>query len=197
MILNHLWGLHTHPQQEWQAIDSAQENWFYSISHIFIIALIPALCCYISAVYSGWYINLAELIRLSAKTALLTSFGIYFGLIGGIFALACLAFHLARRYDASPTFTQALELSSYAATPLLICGFSALYPQLWFMTMMGGGGLLYSIYLLFTGVPILIHIRENQRRRYSCALLLSGLGLLFGVATLLLCLWYNGMIPTA
>ena len=51
MILNHLWGIYTHPKEEWQAIDKRHENYFYALSHIAIIALIPAIVGYFSVVF--------------------------------------------------------------------------------------------------------------------------------------------------
>ena len=57
MILNHLWGLYTHPKEEWHAIDKRNESYFYSLSHIAIISLIPVLMSYYSAAHLGWYIQ--------------------------------------------------------------------------------------------------------------------------------------------
>ena len=192
MILNHLWGLHAHPHKEWQSIRSRREEILYSISHILLIALIPAICSYFSAVYLGWYVNLEEVITLSPKVALLASVAMYFLLVGGVLTLALLAWKMANSCGATATFTQALELSSYAATPLLICGFGALFPHIWFMVTLGIVGILYSIYLLFAGVPILINVSEDKRLLYCYALVFSGLVLLLGVVAVILYVWMRG-----
>jgi hypothetical protein len=189
MILNHLWGLHSHPRQEWLSIDKQHENILYGVSHILITGLIPAICSYFSAVYLGWYINFEELSTLSPQAALLTSVAMYILLVSGVFLLALIACKLAHAYGASPKFTQTLELTSYACTPLLICGFTALYPRLWFMGLVGSGGLIYSVYLLFSGVPILINVSEDKRLPYSYALVVCGLMLMFSVAGLILYIW--------
>lgn len=189
MILSHLWGLHTNPQQEWQLIDAKKQELIYVISHILLISLVPAICCYFSAVYLGWYVNADEIITLAPKVALLTALSMYCLLVGSVFLLASLAYKMAGFCHAKTTFSQSFELASYAATPLLICGFAALYPQIWFMTLVGSCGLLYSIYLLFSGVPILIHVSEDKRRVYTYALLCSGLLLLFGLGSAILYIW--------
>ncbi len=41
MILGHLFGLYTHPKQEWRAIDKEHEGVQSSLSHILLIALLP------------------------------------------------------------------------------------------------------------------------------------------------------------
>ena len=43
MILNHLIGIYTHPKEEWQTIDTKHETYFYALTHIAFISLIPSL----------------------------------------------------------------------------------------------------------------------------------------------------------
>ena len=50
MILNHLIGIYTHPKEEWQTIDTKHETYFYALTHIAFIALIPSLVAYYSKV---------------------------------------------------------------------------------------------------------------------------------------------------
>ena len=87
MILNHLWGIYTHPKEEWQAIDKRHENYFYALSHIAIIALIPAIVGYYSAAHLGWSVGAGELIKLTQQSAMAMSVAMYFGLIAGVVAL--------------------------------------------------------------------------------------------------------------
>lgn len=54
MILNHLMGLYTHPKQEWHAIEKNHEALKSSLSHVILIALIPAVCSFIATAYIGW-----------------------------------------------------------------------------------------------------------------------------------------------
>jgi len=54
MILNHLMGLYTHPKQEWHAIEQNHEALKSSLSHVLLIALIPAVCSFIATAYIGW-----------------------------------------------------------------------------------------------------------------------------------------------
>jgi len=113
MILNHLMGLYTHPKQEWHAIEQNHEALKSSLSHVLLIALIPAVCSFIATAYIGWNPGAGDPIYLTPQSAMFMSVGMYFGLIAGVFALAYLAFWMAKTFDAQPTFTQALELASY------------------------------------------------------------------------------------
>lgn len=195
MILNHLWGIYAHPKEEWQAIDDRHESYFYALSHISIIALIPALVGYYSAAHIGWSVGVGDVIKLTQQSALTMAIGMYFGLIAGVVALAILAHELAKAFDTHPTYTQSLELAAYTATPLFMVGFAALYPVLWFVMAVGLVGLSYSVYLLYSGVPIMMHIPEEKGFIYSSSVVTCGLVLLVILMTGSVILWGNGMGP--
>src|SRR5690606_8036336 len=125
MILNHLFGLYTHPKEEWQTIDKRHESLLYSMSHILIIALIPSLTSYYSAVHLGWSIGVGEPIVLTEQSAMIVSAAMYVGLVCGAIALAYLIHWMAKTFDAKPTYTQSLELAAYTATPLFMVGFAS------------------------------------------------------------------------
>lgn len=195
MILNHLWGIYAHPKEEWQTIDDRHESYFYSLAHIAIVALIPAITSYYSAAHLGWSIGVGELIKLTQQSAMLMSIGMYFGLMVGVVVLAILIHELAKIFDANPTYTQSLELAAYTATPLFMVGFASLYPVLWFVMLVGLIGLTYSIYLLYSGVPILMHIPEDKGFIYSSSVVTCGLILLVILMVMSVMLLSAGLGP--
>lgn len=195
MILNHLWGLYAHPKEEWQTIDARHESLKYSLTHIMLVALIPSICAYVSAVNIGWSIGVGDPIRLTADSAMMLAVAMYIALILGVFALAYLAHWMAHTFGAEPSYTQTLELASYTSTPLFMVGFAALYPDLWFVMLVGLAGLSYSVYLLYVGVPILMHIPEERGFIYSSSVVTCGLILLVCVLTATAILWSSGFAP--
>lgn len=195
MILNHLWGLYAHPVDEWHTIDERHESFKYSMSHILLIALIPSICGYFSAVHIGWSIGAGDPIVLTESSALMLSGAMYVALVAGVFMLAYLAHWMAHTFGSEPTYTQTLELSAYTATPLFMAGLGALYPELWFVMMVGLVGLAYSVYLLYAGVPILMHIPEDRGFIYSSSVVTCGLILLVCILTATAMLWSSGYAP--
>ncbi len=198
MILNHLWGIYTSPKEEWKEIDQKHESYFYALSHIMIIALIPAGMAYYASAYLGWDIGAgatAETIRLTSQSAMAMSVAMYFGLIVGVIALAALINHMARTFDAEPTYTQSLEIAAYTATPLFMVGFAAFYPQLWFIMSVFLVGLAYSVYLLYTGVPIMMHIPEEKGFIFSSSVVTCGLVLMVILMAASVILWSSGLGP--
>ncbi|MFC3033974.1 Yip1 family protein [Pseudoalteromonas fenneropenaei] len=197
MILNHLWGLYAHPIEEWQTIDNRHENVKYSLSHIALIALIPSLMGYYSSVYLGWSIGTGDPVYLTHESALLIGVAMYCALILGVFALSYLAHWMAVTFGAAPTFTQTLELAAYTATPMFMSAFAAFYPELWFVASVGMLALGYSVYLLYTGVPILMHIPEERGFIYASSVVTCGLILLVIILAATAILWTNGIVsPT-
>jgi hypothetical protein len=197
MIFNHLWGLYTHPLEEWQTIDNCHENMRYSLSHIIIIALIPSIMWYYSSVYLGWKMGVGDAVYLTHNSALLTAVVIYTALILGIFALAYLVHWIAVLFGVNPSYTQTLELSAYTVTPLFMSTFSAFYPEFWFVVSAGMVALAYSIYLLYTGIPILMHIPEERGFLFASSVIACGLILLVMIIAVTAMLWTSGLIrPT-
>ncbi|AWL12416.1 Inner membrane protein YohC [Saliniradius amylolyticus] len=195
MILNHLWGLYAHPKEEWHTIDKRHEGIGYSLVHVLIMALIPTLMGYYSAAHIGWSIGVGDPIRLTTDSAMVMGGAMYVALVAGVFALAYLIQWMAGTFDAKPTFTQSFELAVYTATPLFMVGFAAFYPELWFMMLVGLAGLSYSVYLLYSGVPILMHIPEEKGFIYSSSVVTCGLVLLVVLMAATVILWSYGLGP--
>ncbi|WP_298769287.1 Yip1 family protein [uncultured Shewanella sp.] len=195
MILNHLMGLYTHPKEEWHAIEKNHESFKSSLSHILLIALIPVICSYIATTHIGWDLGIGQRHFFTVRSAFFISLSMYFGLLAGVFILAYIIFWMAKTFDATPTYTQSLELAAYTATPIFMVGFASLFPVLWFIMIVGLIGLSYSMYLLFTGVPIIMNIHEDKSIVYTLSVLTAGFILLSALMGSSAILWSWGLSP--
>lgn len=196
MILNHIWGLYAHPIEEWKTIDQRHESLRFSLSHILLVALIPCLAAYYASAHIGWSIGARESIFMTSQSAMLMAVFMYVGLIAGVLALSYLIHWMAKTFGAAPTFTQSIELAAYTATPVLMSGVAALYPELWFVAMVFLAGVAYSVYLLYSGVPILMHIPEERGFIYASSVVTAGLILMVVLMAGTVIAWTNGFIPT-
>jgi len=195
MVLNHIWGLYAHPKEEWQSIEKRHESGLYSLIHIMTIALIPAICGYYAAAHIGWSIGSGEVIMLTKDSAIMLAVAMYVGLIVGVFALAYLIHWMAITFDSTPSFTQSLELAAYASTPLLMVGVTALFPVLWFVVLAGLGAICYSVYLLYSGVPIMMNIPEEKGFIYASSVVTCGLILMVSLLAATAMMWTSGFGP--
>ncbi|GAA0816842.1 YIP1 family protein [Colwellia sp. D2M02] len=195
MILNHIWGLYAHPKEEWQTIEKRHESLSYSLIHILTVALIPTICSYYATAHIGWTIGAGDPIKISTESAQLMAISMYIALIVGVFALAYLIQWMAKTFDAKPDFVQALELAAYTATPLLMVGVTALFPVLWFVALAGMIAVAYSVYLLYSGVPIMMNIPEDKGFIYSSSVVTCGLVLLVTLMAATAMMWTMGFGP--
>jgi hypothetical protein len=195
MILNHIWGLYAHPKEEWHVIEKRHESLSYSLMHILTIALIPVICSYYAAAYIGWTIGVGDPIKISVASAQIMAISMYFGLVIGVFSLAYLIQWMAKTFDSKPDFVQALELAAYTATPMLMVGITALFPVLWFVALAGIAAVAYSIYLLYSGVPIMMNIPEEKGFIYSSSVVTAGLVLLVTLMAFTAMVWTMGFGP--
>ena len=195
MILNHIWGLYAHPKDEWQTIEKRHESLMYSLMHILVVALIPAICSYYAAAHIGWTIGVGDPIKISQSSAQVMAVAMYAALVGGVFALAYLIQWMAKTFDSNPSFIQSLELAAYTATPMLMVGITTLFPVLWFVALAGLAAVSYSVYLLYSGVPIMMNIPEEKGFIYSSSVVTCGLVLLVSLMAFTAMMWTMGFGP--
>ncbi|WP_087019932.1 Yip1 family protein [Thaumasiovibrio subtropicus] len=195
MLLDHLVGLYTHPKQEWHTIDEKHEGIGASLSHLLIVAILPPVCAYISSVFIGWQIGVGDPIFLTAGSAIFMAIGMYIALVSGVFALGYLTYWMSRTFGSEPEYTQCFEVAVYTATPLFMSALGAFYPHIWFLMMVGLVGLSFSVYLLYTGVPILMHIPEDRGFIYASSVVTCGLVLLVTIMASSVILWNFGFGP--
>ena len=74
MVLKHMWGLFTQPSQEWSAIseEKCSVGMCY-LTHVLILAAIPAVCGYIGTTQVGWQIGMGDVVKLTQGSATRTS----------------------------------------------------------------------------------------------------------------------------
>jgi hypothetical protein len=195
MILNHIWGLYKHPKKEGRDIKKRHESLIYSLVHTFIVALIPAICCYYATAHIGWTIGSGDPIKLSNQSAQIMAVSMYFALAFGVFTLGFLIKWMAKTFDSKPDYIQSLELATYTATPLIMVGVTALFPVLWFVILSVISAMIYSIYLLYSGVPIMMNIPKEKSFIYASSVVTCGLVILISLIAITAMMWTTGFGP--
>jgi hypothetical protein len=171
-LVRRLKGILLTPDTEWLAIapeKSAASALF--IRYVAILAVIPALARFVGAALVGWYAPIWSSLA-GALVIYLSGFVIVYG-------LALVIDTLAPMFGAQKDFAAALKLAVYSATPVWIAGIFLFVPGLSFLVILG----LHGVYLLWTGLPILLQAPSENTLSYAasvggCALIMAiGLGL--------------------
>jgi len=106
----------------------------------------------------------------------------------GVWVLSVIINALASTFGGQKNDVQALKVAAYGSTPWFVAGVFQLIPQL---ALVGILVSLYTAYLLFTGVPMLMKPAKDQAMGYAIVAVLGA----FVVALLILAIHYM-FIPT-
>lgn len=196
MMLSHLFGLFFHPKKEWEAI--REENCTVGkcyCSYVFILAAIPPISGYFGTTIFGWEIGARDAIKLSTDSALNIAIAYYFVMLVGVFSMGFMIHWMAKTYGAQQTLPRCITLAAYVATPMFLVGIFELFPILWLNFVMGLPALAYTVYLLYTGVPIMMEISEERGFLFSSAVLGVGLVALVSMLAATAILWGSGFAP--
>lgn len=156
-------GILLQPTSEWRVIDGE----FATIKTLFtryamILAAIGPVANLIGSVAFGH----ASIV--SALVLAIVSYGLN---LAGVYLLGLIINALASSFGSTPSPVQAMKLAVYASTASWIAGVFNLIPALGALTIIGG---VYSLVLLFLGLPILMKTPEDKKIVYYVVVLIAG-----------------------
>ena len=192
MLLHHIYGLFTHPREEWQDIEKERsDNKVLYQGYVAILALVPVVCGYIGTVKVGWTIGNDELVRLSPESGLILCSLSYIALLVSIFILGKLIDWIGKTYgaDIDEKHPRGMSLASYAMTPLFLAGAVAIYPSITLNMLVVLAAMAYTVYLIYTGVPVLMHISAERGFLFASSIITMVLVTLVGVRVATVIIW--------
>jgi hypothetical protein len=194
--LAHALGLIISPQQEWQKI-SQEENSIPGLlyGYVLILALIGPVAGYYGTTTSGWQIGEREAVKLTSESAITLAVLYYLAVVSTVVGLGLMVRWMCKTYGGNTSLDRSIALSAYVATPIFLAGFIEFYPVLWVNLLFGLLALAHSVFLLYTGVPILMNISEDKGFLMSSALLALGLVVLVSLLTATTLMWGFGFHP--
>lgn len=196
MFLNHVWGLLTNPEKEWKAVRAESPGVVGSyISHVLILAAIPVVAGYYGTTRVGWQVIAREVHRLTPESALSIAIASYITLLVAVFVVGKLIEWMGRTYGGKADLGLSVALAAHTATPLFLIGLSFVYPLLWLNLLLGLPALAYTVYLLYTGVPIMMGIPKERGFLFASAVLAVGLVMFIGILAATVILWTAGVAP--
>ena len=196
MVFKHIWGLFVNPGREWLAIrdDSTTVGKLYA-AHVMVLAAIPAISGFIGTTQFGWQIGAGDPIKLTLQSAGVIAVLYYIAMLVGVFAIGWMIHWMGTTYNAHVPLSKCVILAAYTATPLFLIGIMELYPVLWVNMVVGIVALAYTVYLLYSGVPIMMGISEDRGFLFSSAVLAVGLVAFVALLAVTVILWGMGVEP--
>lgn len=185
----HFWGLFMTPRKEWEAISEEKGNLMqFGMGRLAIFAAVPAIAFLIGITVVGWSLAGSDFHTIALMSALPMAVLFYVLMIAFTLFMAYCTFWMEKTFGTETSFERCLLFVTYTATPMYIAGLVGLVPIVWLCMIVLLVAVFYSLYLLYLGVPIFMHIPEGQGYVVSTAIIWAGLCLLicFIVATVII-----------
>jgi hypothetical protein len=184
------------PADGWLAIREAN----LSVKQVYIryvipLALITPICGFIGATQIGWPVAGADTLYLTADSAFRIAVLSFVAILVAIMMIGKLVQWMGQTYDAQQPLSRCVNLAAFCITPLLLIGVATLYPPLWFIYLLGLPALGYSVFLLYTGVPIMMEVSNERGFLFSSAIMTVGLIALVGLLAVTVSMWSFGLGP--
>lgn len=165
------------PRSEWPRIaEQKTDTAALYTTHVVPLAAIGPVCSFIGLSILGVGLPMMGHYRVPLLSGLAhAAVGFVLTLVG-VFILGRVISLLAPRFSAQADEAQALKLAAYAATPAWLAGVFQLLPALAILGLLAG---LYSLYLLYIGLPLLMKAPAERAGTYTLAII--GVAIVIGI----------------
>jgi Yip1 domain len=164
-------GLITRPREEWGVIagepsDTASlfKGYVVPMSAIPVVASFIGLAIFARTVVPG-------LPGLSVGSLLLQSIASYLLGLAGVWVFGKIVQALAPRFGGTGEEVPAMKLAAYSPTAMWLAGVFALVPPLAILSLLG----LYSLYILYKGVPVVTRVPEDRALVFTLTLIVCAI----------------------
>ena len=159
------------------------------------LALLPPALAFVGAANFGWRLGAAEPLQLELGQLLLVSLAYFVALLTGFVGAAGAARWMAPTYSAASDFGTHLGMVAVVAAPLTAGSVAHLFPHVFVNLLVLIPALIWSMYLLYAGLPVALGIAPERGMLMASSLigfLLVACVTLLGVTV---ALWAAGVGP--
>jgi len=195
MILKHITGSFIRTDKEWLHIAAKKISLaacFYK--YVLPLAAIPAISAFIGAAVIGWDIGERNF-KFTVESTIPLVIAFYFACIIGVAIIGQAIHWMAATYGTKKELSTCMLLAITTLSPLFIGGIFALAPIPWVIFLAGLFSLAYGIYLLYTGLPVVMGINQEKGFLFASAVLTIGLVTIVGVLITTVIFWTLGFAP--
>jgi hypothetical protein len=160
------------------------------------LAILPPLFLYIGATNFGWRIGSAEPLFLPGGDLVLFSIIYFFVLLFGFISTALVAQWMAATYGARHSLGIHFALVVIVAAPLVAGSVVHLFPDIFINVIALIPILIWSMYLLYRGLPVVLKISPERGMLMASALIGYLLVAAVSFLGLVVALWGRGIGPS-
>jgi hypothetical protein len=164
--------------------------------YLVTLALVPPVFAYIGAANFGWRIGAAEPLYVPGGELILISILYFFVLLFGFVTTAIVAQWMAATYGARHSLGIHFALVVIVAAPLVAGSVIHLFPHVFINVLVLIPALMWSMYLLYRGLPVVLKISPERGMLMASALIGYLLVAAVSLLGLTVALWGRGIGPS-
>lgn len=165
-------GILLSPKTEWPIIEREPDQVGDLFrNYVAILAAIPAICGFIGTALIGVSIPGGSTLRIPIASALMAAIVGYVLSFVMVYVLAHVINMLAPRFGAQQSFINALKTAVYSSTAGWLAGIFVLVPALGFLGILA----LYGLYLVWTGLPVMMKAPRDRALGYTATIVVIAL----------------------
>lgn len=164
-------ALMLHPRSEWEAIETepATVRGLYT-GYVMYLAAIPPLCAFVGALIFG-YSGVAADLHPSPVGQAVAGIISYALSLGGVYLMGLIIEAAAPYFGGVKDRMAAMKVAAYFPTALWLAGVFLLIPQIAALSILG----LYSLFLLWLGLPRLMKVGEDKALVFTAVIVLAAI----------------------
>lgn len=185
------------PGKVFQEIAAGNELVIYAVHRqTFKLVILPPVFAWVGSTVFGWRLGTADPIYLENTARIIVSFFYAMALGFGYISTVLLARWMAKTYGSNTDIQVIGALITVVVAPLSIASVAHLYPQVFFNVLVMIPAVIWSMNLLYRGLPIVMDIPPERGMMMSSSLvgwLLVAFVSLLGISV---SLWTYGLGPS-
>jgi hypothetical protein len=158
------------------------------------ISLLPPLFAYVGTVNFGWRLGV-EPVFFPEPVVLALCAAYFAALLLGLLSSAVIARWMAATYDASQSFGRCLALMAIVCAPLALGSAIHLYPNAFLNVLVLVPVLMWSVFLLYRGLPVVLGTGQNRGMLMASALIAYLMVAVVSLLGITVVLWGHGLGP--
>ena len=178
----------TTPRTEWPVIDSEPDSigGIYK-NYVVILAAIAPVCLLVGMLaFGGRFLPMNYLIAQAVIGYLVA--------LASVYILALIIEALAPTFGGTKDRVKAFKVAAYASTAAWVVGIFYLLP---FLIVLGLVGALYSLYLLYLGLPVLMKTAADKSVVYTVAIVVAAIVINLVLGAITAQILFSMVTPTA
>lgn len=195
-MIDHVMGMVLRPRRQWSLLAGRQPELGRALLYPLVMAALPALAWYYGVTEVGWRVGTGPVVRMTPDSARLIVLLFYLAQVLAVAGVGSMVHWMSSTYGAvSSSPALGIAVAGRAATPLFLAGAVGVYPIFWLDLMLGLLALAYAVYLLYTGIPAMMRVTEEQGFLFASAVLAAGLVAIMVIMGGTVMLWEWGAAP--